>query len=318
MEKYRPIIRAEEERFTPVFEEVICPIKIREGDKLHDLKVSVWYHPDLLTDNDILICSGGYGEEKLAAIEGVKKMSALGLNSAWMVYPFDKKKLPYSDKKEFQLLIETVITEVPIRIAEHFNMLAGRKKETPVDLMGISMGGGAFIMSSSKAPERYRIIEAKAPAGINDNSNNLNKHQKILEFISEMLSNAMHHDQSIFTDQRNFKGSSEIIRRIIIDIAQGRFPTKIEYAMTKDLTASILKLYLIKGSRFALWNGDDDSIVPLEKSKIILNNTFPELGNIIKVYLGSHTGVYADLSYPQLAKIAEHLLLERTKPDKSI
>ena len=31
--------------------------------------------------------------------------------------------------------------------------------------------------------------------------------------------------------------------------------------------------YLYKKEKIALWNGDDDSIVPLEKSKIILNNT---------------------------------------------
>ena len=317
MEEYRSIIRPEEERIEPIFTEVIAPIKIKEGLQTHDLRVDVWYHPNLLIDNDILICSGGYGEEKLAAIEGVKKMSALGLNSAWMVLPFDRRKLPSINREEFRLLIDIILTEVPIHIARYFNQLSGKNEDTPVDFFGVSMGGGSVIMSAIHAPEKYNIIEAKAPSGINDLSYNLTKSRRILEFVDEMLSNAMHHEQSIFTDYRNFKGSSEIIRRIIIDIAQGRFNTKIDYGMAQELAESIFKLYQIKGDKFGLWNGSDDSVIPLEKSKRVLDKIYPELGNIIKVYQGSHTGIYADSSYPQLRKIAYHLLSERTKSSKS-
>lgn len=319
MEQYRStrsIIEAEEARFTPRFTEVICPIKIKEGSKNYDLEVGVWYHPDLLTADDILLCSGGYGEEKLAAIEGVKKLSALGLNSAWMVLPFDKRKLPSPNKEELRLWIDTILTEVPIHIAEYFNRLSGKSEDTPVDLFGVSMGGGSVIMTATNAPERYNIIEAKAPSGINDLSSDLTKSQRILEFIDEMLSNAMHHEQSIFTDPRNFKGSNEIIRRMIIDIAQRRFTTKIDYGMRQDLTESILKLYLIKGDKFGLWNGDDDSVIPLEKSRKLLNRVYPELENMIRVYKGSHTGIYADQSYPQLKRIAAHILFERTKSSR--
>jgi len=317
LEIYRSTIEKEEERFTPVHTEVVCPIQIKEGSLQHDLVVDVWYHPDLLTDNQILICSGGYGEEKLAAIEGVKKFSALGINSAFMILPFDKRKLPSLNKEDLKLWIETIIIDVPIKIAERFNELSGRAIDTPVDIFGISMGGGAAIMSAVNAPERYNIIETKAPSGINDLSSDLTKFQRIIEFIDEMYSNAMHHDQSIFTDSRNFKGSNEIIRRMLIDIAQGRFITKIGYAMDQDLAESIFTLYAIKGNKFGLWNGDDDSVVPLKKSRRVLDRAYPELGNIIRVYKGSHTGLYADLSYPQLKKIADHILFERAKELKS-
>lgn len=306
----------------PIHETVIWATRLRENSLERRIPIDLFYNPDVLNGVDILLGAGGYGEEKFAAIEGVRKFGELAIAAAFMVHPFDRKKVPGRNiagmkrDEELRLWIEKILIEGPLFVASELNEKAGKPSDSPVDLYGNSMSAGGNIMSASRAPERFHIVEAQAPAGVNDRTVAMSESKRIHSLLRDMGVNLNRPEQNILKDRRNIRAGMEIFRRAVIDIMQRRFNTKVGYAVTADIVPDIAKLHGLKGEDFGLWLGSDDPVAQLTQVRRSLKlysseNHQANLADIIRVYEGSHTALYANGIRPQLEPIGVHILERR-------
>jgi hypothetical protein len=294
------------EQYALVHDQIEWSARITEHSPVHTIPIDIIYDPRVLkTDRRVLLGSGGYGEELLGSTEGVRKFGELGIAAAFMIHPFDKKKIPAIDHDQLRLWIETVLIEGPYVAAEWLNTRANRPPDTPLDLFGSSMSGGGHIMSVAHAPEKSSIVEIKASAGVNDLSVELSEKARIHMFLKTMGANMLQPEQRIDKDRRNIRAGLEVARRAVIDIAQQRFNTKVGYAVTADLIPSIAAIHEHKGEDFGFWVGTDDPVVVQATIEQLLDTV--HLSHILRTYEGSHAALYANGSRRQLAAIGAHI-----------
>jgi hypothetical protein len=261
----------------------------------------------------------------LASPVGVRKWSEQGVPSAFMVHRFFEKSLmPDIDREDAELFVKTALIESPLFVASWFNEQAGKKADAPIDNYARSMAAGGNIMSAVYAPERYGITELQAPAGINDLTRDVPRWRRIGSFAGSMVHNAMKPEQNILKDSKNYKGGLEIIGRMATDVKERHFVTKVGLAVTMDSGPNIVTLHNLKGEDFTIWLGSEDVVVPPEHVYRVIGRALLENGqsedvveDFVRVFPGSHTGLYANASRLEIERISEHLKQRRQARQKT-
>lgn len=265
----------------------------------HDVPITVVRHPDALVEGDQqLHFYPGLGEELRATPKGIHTLGEKGLAGVGVILPFHY--LPAEARN-----VERTIVEVPHAIAEEYNGLAGNPVDMPVDVIGHSQGGGAVIKTASEAPEKFGAIAAWAPVALTSEAFGNTPEGKRHQFIWRLgVLNVLKREQSMFLDVGNFAAMSETLGRVISDVRARRLSTKLDYALSLDLTGDVKGL---SGDHdLAVFAGDTDPLFRVAEYQDSLRGIGAE--DLLVVIPGSHATINNRGGRRQLGIVADWMV----------